>query len=314
MIETVLTQAFLITFLSAMFRMATPLLFGTLGEAFAERSGVLNLGIEGTMLMGASVGFIATYWTGNLWLGVLFAALAGIAMSLIMAVLSVTLGAQQHVAGLGVTFLGTGLSFYLYRILVAEEGGVPPTVDPFRPISIPILGEIPVLGPTLFEQPLLVYIALVLVPITAFIFYRTTFGLQMSAVGQNPKAADTAGGNVFRIRYICLFIAGALAGVAGAWLSLAQSNQFLPLMTAGIGWVCIALVIFGNWDPTRILGGALLFGGIDAIQSTFRAVGILFPYRILQMLPYILTIVILIAVARRATYPAALLKPYRREE
>jgi len=313
MIETILTQAFLLTCLTAMFRRATPLLFGSLGEAFAERPGVLNLGIEGTMLMGASVGFITTYSTGNLWLGVLLAALAGILLSLIMAFLSVTLGAQQHVAGLGITFLGTGLSFFLYRALVAPEGGVPPTITPFYSVAIPGLSKIPILGPAIFEQPALVYIALLIVPLSAFIFYRTAFGLGMTAVGQNPKAADTAGVNVFRIRYLCLIIAGALSGIAGAWLPLAQSNQFLPLMTAGRGWICIALVIFGNWSPLKILGGALLFGGIDALQSTFQAIGIAFPFRILQILPYILTIVILAAVARKATYPAALLKPYRRE-
>ena len=309
----IITYTFFITFLAMTFRMATPVLLGTLGEAFAERSGVLNLGIEGTMLMGASTGFIVTYFIGDLWLGIFAAAFIGMAMGLLMAFLSVTLGAQQHVAGLGITFLGTGLSFFLYRLFVAPEGGVPPTIVPFRPIEIPGLSGIPVLGPTIFTQPALVYLALILVPIIGFIFYRTTLGLNLTAVGQNPKAADTAGINVFRTRYLCLLIAGALAGVAGAWFSMAQSSQFLPGMTMGRGWVCIALVIFANWNPYRILGGALLFGGIDALQTTLAALGVAFPYRILQILPYIFTIVILVAVARRATYPAALLKPYRRE-
>jgi simple sugar transport system permease protein len=310
----ILTYTFFITFLAMTFRMATPILLGTLGEAFAERSGVLNLGIEGTMLMGASIGFMTTYFAGDLWLGILAAAFVGMLMGLLMAFLSVTLGAQQHVAGLGITFLGTGLSFFLYRLFVAPEGGVPPTITPFRPIEIPGLGGIPVLGETIFTQPALVYLALILVPIVGFILYRTTLGLKITAVGQNPKAADTAGINVFRTRYLCLLIMGALAGIAGAWFSMAQSSQFLPGMTMGRGWVCIAVVIFCNWSPYRILGGALLFGGIDALQTTFAALGIAFPYRILQMLPYIFTIIILVAVARRATYPAALLKPYRREE
>ena len=309
----ILTYTFFITFLAMTFRMATPVLLGTLGEAFAERSGVLNLGIEGTMLMGASIGFTVTYFMGDLWLGIFAAAFMGMVMGLLMAFLSVTLGAQQHVAGLGITFLGTGLSFFLYRLFVAPEGGVPPTIVPFRPIEIPGLSGIPVLGPTIFTQPALVYLALILVPIVGFIFYRTTLGLNLTAVGQNPKAADTAGINVFRTRYLCLLIAGALAGIAGAWFSMAQSSQFLPGMTMGRGWVCIALVIFANWSPYRILGGALLFGGIDALQTTFAALGVAFPYRILQMFPYIFTIVILVAVARRATYPAALLQPYRRE-
>ena len=310
----ILTYTFFITFLAMTFRMATPVLLGTLGEAFAERSGVLNLSIEGTMLMGASIGFMAAYFTGDLWLGVLAAAFMGMLMGLLMAFLSVTLGAQQHVAGLGITFLGTGLSFFLYRLFVAPEGGVPPTITPFRPIEIPGLSGIPVLGETIFTQPPPVYLALILVPIVGFIFYRTTLGLKITAVGQNPKAADTAGINVFRTRYICLLIAGTLAGIAGAWFSMVQSSQFLPGMTMGRGWVCIALVIFCNWSPYRILGGALLFGAVDAFQTTAAALGVAFPYRILQMFPYIFTIIILVAVARRATYPAALLKSYRREE
>lgn len=310
----IFTYAFMMTFLAMTFRMATPIMLGTLGEAFAERSGVLNLGIEGTMLMGASIGFMVTLFTANLWLGVLAAMFVGMLMGLLMAFLSVTLGAQQHVAGLGITFVGTGLSFYLYRLFVAPEGGVPPTITPFRSIKILGLSDIPILGPTLFSQPALVYLALLLIPIAGFIFYRTALGLKISAVGQNPKAADTAGIDVFRIRYLCLLIAGALAGIAGAWFSMAQSSQFLPGMTMGRGWVCIALVIFCNWSPYRILGGSLLFGGVDAFQTTVAAVGILFPYRILQIFPYLFTIIVLIAVARRATYPAALLQPYRREE
>lgn len=310
----ILTYTFLVTFLAMTFRMATPVLLGTLGEAFAERSGVLNLGIEGTMLMGASIGFMAAYFRRNLLTGIAAAAFIGMVMGLLMAFLSVTLGAQQHVAGLGMSFLGTGLSFFLYRLLVAPEGGVPPTIVPFRPVEIPGLSEIPVLGPTIFTQPLLVYMAMVLVPVIGFIFHRTTFGLNVTAVGHNPKAADTAGIDVYRTRFLCLVIAGALAGVSGAWFSMAQSSQFLPGMTMGRGWVCIALVIFANWNPYRILGGALLFGGMDALQTTFSALGVRFPYRILQMLPYVFTIVILVAIARRATYPAALLQPYRREE
>jgi simple sugar transport system permease protein len=310
----ILTYTFMITFLAMTFRMATPLILGTLGEAFTERAGILNLSIEGTMLMGASMGFVVAYLTGNLGLGLLCAALVGALMGLLMAFLSVTLGAQQHVAGLGITFLGTGLSFYLYRLLIAPEGGVPPTIAPLRPTAIPGLSQVPILGPTIFSQPALTYLALLLVPIVGFVFYRTTLGLKITAIGQNPKAADTAGIDVFRIRFLCLLIAGALSGIAGGFFSMVQSSQFLPGMTAGRGWVCIALVIFCNWSPYRILGGALLFGGIDAIQTTFSALGVPFPYRILQLLPYVFTIIVLAAVARRATYPAALLKPYRREE
>lgn len=305
---------FLTTLLAATFRSSVPLIFGTVGEAFAERSGVLNLGIEGMMLMGASVGFITVYFTESLWLGVLTAVFVAMLMGLLMAFLTVTIGAQQHVAGLGVTFTGMGMSLFLHRILVSVGGGVPPSVDAFSPISIPLLSEIPIIGSSFFRQYTLFYLALLLIPVAAFVLYRTNLGLKISAVGQNPKAADTAGVNVFRIRYICLLIAGALAGVAGAWFSLAQTNQFLPLMTAGRGWVCIALVIFGAWDPAKILGGALIFGGIDGLSVTVKSMGLAFPTRVLDMLPYVFTIVILVIAVRKATYPAALLEPYRREE
>lgn len=305
---------FLTTLLAATFRSAAPLIFGTVGEAFAERSGILNLGIEGMMLMGASVGFITVYFTESLWLGVGLAMLVATLMGLLMAFLTVNIGAQQHVAGLAITFTGTGMSLYLHRVLVSVGGGVPPSVEGFSPISIPFLREMPIIGSSFFRQYSLFYLALIIVPIAAFVIYKTNFGLKVSAVGQNPKAADTAGVNVFRTRYVCLLIAGALAGIAGAWFSLAQTNQFLPQMTAGRGWVCIALVIFGTWDPFKILGGALIFGGIDGLSITVESMGIAFPTRVLDMLPYIFTIVILVMAVRRATYPAALLEPYRREE
>lgn len=314
MIEEIFNWAFLVSVLAMTFRMAAPLIFGTLGEAFAERSGVLNLGIEGMMLMGASTGYLASYHTGNTWLGVMAAGIAGALMGLIMAFLSVTICARQHVAGIGMTIVGQGLSFYIFRLGVPAPGGVPPTVETLPPVNIPVLSQIPILGPILFQHAALVYISLLLVPISAFILYKTSLGLKIRAVGENPKAADVAGTNVYRIRYLCLIIAGALAAIGGSWLSLVQSSFFLPGMTYGRGWICIALVIFGYWSPYRILAGALLFGGIDAFQLSLQAVGFKIPYQLYLMTPYIITILALIVVSRRAKYPAALLKPYRREE
>jgi len=305
----------MITSILAMaFRMAAPLIYGTIGEAFAERAGVLNLGIEGMMLMGASAGFLVGYGTGDLWLGVGAAAVVGIMLGLVMAFFTVTLGAQQHVAGLGLTIACTGLSFYIYRISIVDVGGVPPHVQPFGTIPIPYLSDIPVLGDVIFNQHALIYIGIILVPLAAFILFKTKFGLSIRAVGENPSAADTAGINVFRIRYLCLAIAGGLSAIGGAWLSLSQSGMFLPGLTQGRGWVCIALVVFCNWSPLRILGGALLFGGIDALQLTLQGIGWRIPYQLLLMMPYVMTIIALVAVARRAKVPAALLSSYKRED
>lgn len=308
-------DATLITGVLAMtLRMATPLIYGTVGETFSERGGILNLGIEGMMLMGASTGFLVGYRTGNLWLGVVAAAITGLLLGLVMAFLTVSIGAQQHVAGLGLTIACSGLSFYLYRISVANVGGVAPAVEPFATVPIPYLSEIPILGEVLFNQHALAYVGLILVPLSAFILFRTRFGLSLRAVGENPNAAASAGIDVFRMRYLCLVIAGGLSSVGGAWLSLAQSGMFLPGLTQGRGWICIALVVFANWSPFKVLGGAVLFGGIDALQLSLQGVGWNIPYQLFLMLPYVLTIVALAAVSRRARAPAALLSSYKRED
>ena len=310
-----LLDATLITgVLAATLRLATPLIYGTIGETFSERAGILNLGIEGMMLMGASTGFLVGYSSGNLWLGVLAAAITGVMLGLVMGFLTVSIGAQQHVAGLGLTIACSGLSFYIYRITIENVGGIPPHVDPFHTIPIPYLSQIPIIGEVLFDQHALAYLGLILVPISAFILFRTRFGLALRAVGENPNAAATAGIDVFKMRYLCLTIAGALSAVGGAWLSLAQSGMFLPGLTQGRGWVCIALVVFSNWSPFRVLGGAILFGGIDAVQLSLQSLGWNIPYQLFLMLPYVLTIAALIAVSRRARAPAALLSSYKRED
>jgi simple sugar transport system permease protein len=307
---------FLVGLIAATLRVATPLIYATIGEVYTERAGILNLGIEGIMFLGAFAGFVVAYkanefgWGGYLWLGLLGAVVSGVVMSLLMGFFSVTLGVNQHVAGLGITLLCLGLSLFSFR-LVFGESSVLPSIEPFDQFSI--FGDLPVLGP-IFEQYLLTYIAfIILVPLGSWMLYRTNFGLQLRAVGENPEAADAAGVNVFRMRYLALVIGGALMAVGGAFLSLAQLGAFSPGIIAGRGWVCIALVIFANWNPIRAMWGALLFGGVAALQLRLQTTGLDLPYEVFLALPYLATIVALAIAGRNAAYPGAYLKPYRRE-
>jgi simple sugar transport system permease protein len=309
-----LAQIFQVGFFAALIRIATPLILATIGELYAERSGVLNLGIEGTMLLGAMAGFSIGYFSGSLWLGVAAAMLAGMAMGLIMGLTTVTLGLSQHVSGIGVTLLATGLAFFFYRLIFGQPS-VPPSVKPFQPVPIPLLSEIPFLGPVLFNQFALSYLALLLVPLTAFLLTRTPWGLALRTVGENPRAADAAGVNVAAMRYQALVISGALMGAAGAFLSMAQFNAFTFGVVSGRGWVCIALVVFGLWSPWKSALGALLFAFIDALQLRLQAGGAFhLPYQVFLMMPFVLTIVAMALVSRNARAPAALLVPFRKEE
>ncbi len=305
-------ETFLVNLIAATLRVATPILLAAIGETFAERAGILNLGIEGTMFFGAFIGFFVADVTGSLWIGLGAAVLSGLLAGLLMAVLSVTLGVNQHVSGLGITLLLGGLALFGFRL---QYGGrsTPPSIEPFGQLS-PFEG-IPVLGP-IFQQYLLTYITfLVIVPLSWWLLYRTSFGLKIRAAGENPEAVDAAGVNVFRIRYIALMIGGGLMAAGGAFLSLSQLGAFTHGIISGRGWVAIALVIFGNWDPIRVMGGALIFGGTFALQLRLQAMGLELPvpYETFLALPYIVTIIALVIAGRNASYPAALLKPYRRE-
>lgn len=302
-------EAFLVGLIAATLRVATPLILGTLGELFSERSGILNLGIEGTMFLGAFTGFAVAYTTGSLWLGLLAAVIAGVLAGLLMGLFTVTLGVNQHVSGLGITLLTTGISLFLYRVIFGERS-VQPSIATFPKVSL--FGDTPILGP-IFEQYLLTYIAIALVPLVWWVLYRTSFGLHLRAVGENPETADAAGINVFRIRYLALAIGGGLMAAGGAFLSLAQLGSFIFGIIAGRGWVCIALIIFANWMPSRVLWGALLFGGVSALQLRLQSTGAQLPYELFLALPYLVTILALVLAGRSATAPAALLKPYRRE-
>jgi general nucleoside transport system permease protein len=314
--STAVLVAFFVGLLGATFRVATPLLYATIGELYSERAGILNLGIEGIMFLGAFVGFAAASQANTagvaayLLVGLAAAVIAGIIMGLLMGFFSVTLGVNQHVAGLGITLLSIALSLFGFR-LVFGQSSVLPSVTPFAQYSI--FGALPVLGP-IFRQYLLTYVAFfLLVPLSWWLLYRTRFGLALRAVGENPEAADAAGINVFRLRYLALAIGGALMAIGGAFLSLAQLGAFSPGIIAGRGWVSIALVIFARWDPVRAMWGALIFGGVFALQLRLQTLGFNLPFELFLALPYLVTIAALALAGRNAPYPGAYLRPYRRE-
>ena len=304
--ETVL--ATVVAILAAAIRLATPYLYASIGEMFAQRSGVLNLGVDGIMLVGAFAAFYGTLMTGSLWVGVGLAVLAGLGMGLLMSVISVTLKAEQGISGIGLSLFGLGLSSLLFKTLV----GTVKTVDGFRPIRIPFLGDIPYLGDIFFSQSLPVYAAFLLVPVSWYVLERTPWGLKVRAVGQNPAAADTLGVNVDLTRYLCVCLGAVLAGLAGASLSIALVNLFHENLTAGAGYIAVALVYFGGWRPVGILLGALLFSTVTAIQLRMQVLGVQIPSDFAVMLPYVLTIVALTFSANRARQPAALNKPFER--
>lgn len=307
-------QIFQVGFFAATIRIAAPLLLATLGEMFSERAGVLNLGIEGIMLLGAMAGFSAAFFSGHLWLGIVAAAAAGLIFGALMGLLTVTLGLSQHVSGLGVTLFSSGLAFYGYRLIFGQPSQ-PPNVVPFDTVPLPVLSDIPYLGPILFDHFLLIYLAFLLVPISFFLLYHTPWGLNLRTVGESPNAAASAGVSVVRKRYQGLLISGALFGVAGAYFSLAQFNAFTFGVISGRGWVCIALVVLGSWSPWRCAFAALLFGMVDALQLRLQSSGAIdIPYQFFLMLPFLVTVIAMVFVARSAHAPAALLVPYRQEE
>jgi len=314
MIDAVLDQLLQIGFLAAILRIATPLLFATLGEMFSERAGVLNLGIEGIMLISAMTGFSGAYFSGDLWIGIAVAMATGAMLGFVHAVLTVALGLSQHVAGIGLTLFASGLAYFLFRLVFGQQS-VPPSIKGFTTLPIPFLVDIPVVGPLLFNQFALTYAAFLAVPVAAFLLYRTPWGLALRMTGENPRAADAAGVSVIGKRFQAVVLGGALMGVAGAFLSMAQFNAFTFGVISGRGWVAIALVVFGRWDPWRCAFAALLFAAIDALQLRLQAAGLgHIPYQAFLILPFLLTIVAMALFSRNAVAPAALLKPFRKEE
>ena len=291
----------------AVLRTATPLLLGTLGVLLCERAGVLNLGIEGIMVAGAFTGWLTVYVGHGLWTGVLVAALTGAVFGALHAWLTVGLALSQHVSGLGITMLATALSYYGYRVSFPKVN-TPPTITPFEAMDwLPI--------PILAEQTALTLLALLLVPLLAWVLMRTPLGLAVRMVGENPQAAEGQGIPVLAVRSGAIIAGSALMGVAGAFLTLSAFNAFFFNMINGRGWICVALVVFASWRPGKALLGALLFAFFDALQLRLQQSGEgLLPYQFYLMLPYLLSILALVLVARKAAYPQALMKPYRKGE
>ncbi|MGV2099891.1 ABC transporter permease [Rhizobium sp. 21-4511-3d] len=298
---------------AAILRIATPLIFGTLGALLCERAGVLNLGIEGIMTFGAMIGWLAVYHGADLWTGLLVAALAGGLFGLLHSLLTVTLGLSQHVTGLGVTLFASSFSYYVFRLIV-PVAGTPPTIVPFQPIDIPGLSSLPFIGPALFTQTAPTYLAIAVALLMGYVIFRTPIGLAIRMTGENPHAAEAQGLNPVRIRYGAIIAGSALMAVGGAFLTLSAFNSFFPTMVQGRGWICIALVVFASWRPGRALFGALLFAFFDAFQLRLQTAVSGVPYQIFLMTPYILSIVALAVMARRARVPQALMQPYRRGE
>ncbi|HEX7235257.1 MAG TPA: ABC transporter permease [Nitrosospira sp.] len=309
MISELISATVLVGILASGIRLATPYLYAAIGEAFGQRSGVLNLGVEGQMLLGAFAAFYVVLQTENLWLGLLTAAIVGAAMGLAMAYVTINLNAEQGISGIGFYLFGLGMSDLLFQKLV----GTVETVKGFPPIYIPVLSDIPVLGKIFFSQNIMVYGAYLLVPIALFILNRTTLGLKIRSVGENPDAADSLGVSVARTRYFTVIQGGILSAIAGASLSIALLDVFQQNMTSGMGFIAVALVYFGAWRPLGVLGGALLFSMVMSLQLWIQVKGGNIPSDIAVMMPYILTILVLVATASKVRAPSALSKPFERE-
>ena len=301
------------TFWVAVLRIATPLILGTMGVLLCERAGVLNLGIEGIMVAGAFAGWLTAYAGWGLWPGVLVAMLVGALFGWLHGFLTVSLALSQHVAGLGITLFASSLTYYGYRVLFPKVS-TPPTIQPFPELH-GWLDTIPVIGPVFGGITALTVLALLIVPVLAYVLYRTPIGLAIRMVGENPAAAESAGIQVAWVRIGAIMAGSALMGIAGSFLTTAAFNAFFFNMINGRGWICVALVVFGSWRPGKALLGALLFAFFDALQLRLQqSSGGFLPYQVYLMIPFVLSILALIAVSRKAAYPQALMKPYRKGE
>ena len=294
---------------AATLRMATPLILGGIGATLSERCGILNLGIEGTMLMGAFGAAMVSLLTGSPVLGVLGGIVLGSLMGLLHAFMCIRFKASQTVIGTGINIMAMGITPLLLQAYHGNPGSTPP-VPALSSITLPLISKIPVIGPIIGTHSPLTYIALILVPISSFFLFKTRIGLRIRAVGEYPRAADTAGVNVFGLQYLSLALCGALVGMAGAYLSLCQVAMFVKNMTAGRGFMAMAAMIFGKWKPIGVLGAALLFGFSDGLQMAIQSAGWPIPTDFLLAVPYVLTIIVLAGFVGKAVGPSQVGKPY----
>ena len=298
------------SFWAATLRIATPLIFGVLGALICEKSGVLNLGIEGIFVAGAMAGWMAVWFGFTLWAGLLVAVIVGAVFGLIHAILTVPLGLSQHVSGLGVTLLATSVSYFTYRTALPKVSS-PPKIEPFQPLDIPILSELPFIGPILSQQTAMTWLAIFMVGLVWWVLNRTPLGLSVRAVGDNPDAVDAQGLSVYGLRICAVIVGSSIMALGGAFLTMSAFYSFFFGMVNGRGWICIALVIFASWRPGKALLGAILFGAFDAFQVRLQTeVGAFLPSQVFLMAPYVLSLIALVIVARKAEYPRALLKPW----
>ncbi|HBG00286.1 MAG TPA: ABC transporter permease [Firmicutes bacterium] len=303
----VLSLLFNTAVFAAALRMATPLIFAALGGIFSERSGVVNIALEGMMLTGAFTAMFVSYQTGLPWMGVLGAMVAGMLVGLLHAVFCIHYRANQVVIGTAINIFAGGLTVFLLRYYFGAAG-TSPSVSTISDLTIPLVWQIPWIGRIVGRQNPLVYLALVAVVVSHIVIYRTPWGLRLRAVGEHPRAADTVGVNVFRMRYVAVALSGALAGLGGTYLSIAHLSRFSEGMTAGRGFIALAAVIFGKWTPYGALGACLFFGYADALQMRLQDVGI--PTQFMNMLPYVLTMVALAGFIGKSVGPKASGQPY----
>ncbi len=304
-------DVFFIGLLAGAFRFATPIALAALGETVAQRSGVLNVGIEGIMLVGAFLAVLGSLWTGSPYGGLACAIAGGIAMAGLHAFLSITLKVDQIVSGIALIVLGLGLSGFFFRLTVGAQSP-PPAVPSFDRIDLGRLSELPWVGPILFTHHLLVYATVVIALVLWWWLYRTGPGLRVRAAGEYPAAADAAGVPVARVRYGCVLFGGAMAGLAGAYLSTAQLSGFVENMVSGRGFIAVACVVFGRWNPIGAVLAALFFGAADAAQIRLQTLNPDIPYEFFVMMPYVLAVLFLIFFAGRAQMPSALGLPFLR--
>ncbi|MDD6232539.1 ABC transporter permease [Frisingicoccus sp.] len=310
MLEQILTISFFTAFFSAMVRMAVPLLYAGLGEVFAEKAGILNIGMEGVMLNGAFFAFVGAMFSRNLWVGLLCGIMGGVIVSMIHAFLSIHLAQNQSVIGLAINTFVLGITSFFAKII--KEGQSYQQLKTFSTIKIPVLSDIPLIGNALFNQDIFTYLLYILVILMAVFYAKTALGLSFEAIGEHPRAADAAGIPVHKYQYIAMLVNGILGGIGGAYLVLVQLGVFSENMTSGRGYIALAAVILGRYTPVGTAGAALIFGGANALQIRLQAVGVPLPAQALAMLPYIITLIALLGSIGRSNEPESLSKPYIR--